>query len=137
MIQMEDQQLTDAVLAAALEVHRTIGGPGLLESVYDAALAHELELRDIPVERQKLLPITYKGAVIAEPLRIDLWVDDQLIVEIKAVSQHNPVFESQLLTYLRQAKRPYGLLMNFGMPLLKDGIRRVINNRYNQDTGEN
>src|SRR5690348_2413196 len=122
---MEINDLTRAVIGAAIEVHRTLG-PGLLESAYEACLARELELRGIPHERQRPLPLTYKGEELDCGYRIDLLVADSLVVEIKSVEQMQPIFEAQLLTYLRLGGWQIGLLMNFNVPVLKDGIMRRV-----------
>jgi GxxExxY protein len=114
------------IVAAAVEVHRTLGGPGLLESVYEEALAYELIQMGLNVERQKMLPIKYKGVTLATPLKIDLVVSSLVIVECKAVVQHNPVFEAQALTYLRLTGLRLALVINFGERFVKNGIHRVI-----------
>jgi GxxExxY protein len=119
--------LSGQVVDAAIEVHRTLGGPGLLESVYEEALVWELEQRGLAVQRQVALPIPYKGQTLSTPLRIDLLVAERLIVECKAVSQHNPVFEAQTLTYLRLSGLKLGLVINFGERIVKNGIHRVVN----------
>ena len=115
------------VVDAAIEVHRTLGGPGLLESVYEEALVYELELRGLNVERQKAVPIVYKGKRLASDLRVDLLVEDRVLVECKATSANNPVFQAQALTYLRLMDLKLALVVNFGMRLVKDGINRVAN----------
>ena len=124
---MTENEISQVIVDAAIEVHRTLGGPGLLESVYEEALVYELTSRNLKVERQKPVPIPYKGTVLATPLRIDLLVEKRVIVEIKAVTQYNSVFEAQLLTYLRLTDLRLGLVINFGERLLKDGIHRVVN----------
>ena len=123
---MSENEISRVIVDAAIEVHRTFGGPGLLESVYEAAFVHELTLRGLKVVRQKRIPLCYKG----EPpndLRLDLLVEDRVIVECKATTAYNKVFEAQVLTYLRLADLKLGLVINFGSRLLKDGIRRVVN----------
>ena len=115
------------VLDAAIEVHNTLGGPGLLEAIYEEALVTELQMRGVPVSRQVRLPIMYKGRRIKHPLVIDLIIDNQVIVEIKSVEQLNPIFGSQLLTYLRLADKQLGLIINFGEKFIKDGFRRIVN----------
>ena len=125
---MHENEISRVVLQAAIEVHRTLGGPGLLESVYEEALVWELTQRGLAVERQKLVPIVYKGQHLASPLRLDLIVEDKVIVECKATSQYNTIFEVQTLTYLRLIKRKLGLVINFGEALVKDGFHRVVNN---------
>lgn len=124
---MDHNALSSAIIAAAIEVHRELGGPGLLESIYGEALVHELTSQSIRVDRQVLVQIAYKGTNLATPLRIDLLVDDSIIVELKAVEQVSAVSRSQLLTYLRLADKRLGLLINFGETLIKDGIHRVVN----------
>jgi len=124
---MHENQISKIILDAAIEVHRTLGGPGLLESVYEEALAWELQHRRLPVERQKLIPITYKGQTLGTPLRLDLLVGDKVIVECKATTNYNPIFETQVLTYLRLTGLKLGLVINFGERLIKDGYHRVVN----------
>ncbi|EMI57318.1 hypothetical protein RSSM_01159 [Rhodopirellula sallentina SM41] len=104
-----------------------MGGPGLLESVYEEALAYELPQHGCNVRRQVPSPIQYKDVTLATPLKIDLIVNDLVIVECKAVTQYNPIFATQLLTYLRLRKLKLGLVINFGKKLVKDGIHRVVN----------
>jgi GxxExxY protein len=124
---MDENQLAKIVFEAALEVHRCLGGPGLLESIYEEALVQELLCRNIPVERQKAVPVLYKGAVLATPFRIDLLVGGKVIVECKATSQYNELFEAQTLTYLRVTGLKLGLVINFGERLVKNGFHRVVN----------
>lgn len=124
--EVEINVLSQAVIGAAIEVHRTLG-PGLLESIYEAALIHELGLRGIEAESQVILPVVYKQAKLGEGYRIDLLVEDRLVVEIKAVENLIPLFEAQLLTYLRISGKLLGLLINFNVPVLKSGIKRVVN----------
>ena len=120
------KELSDQVIGAAIEIHRQLG-PGLLESAYQACLAHELSLRGILFVSQLDLPLTYKGVQLDVGYRIDLLVDDKVIVELKAVEKVLPIHEAQLLTYLRLLRKPVGLLLSFFVPVLKDGIiRRVL-----------
>ena len=119
------KELSDQIIGAAIEVHRELG-PGLLESTYQACLAHELSLRGIPFVSQLDLPLTYKGVQPDVGYRIDLLVDDKIIVELKAVERVTPIHEAQLLTYLRLLKKPVGLLLNFSVPVLRDGITRRV-----------
>jgi GxxExxY protein len=114
-----------AVVDASLAVHRTLG-PGLLESVYEHCLAHELVSRGIPVQRQTLLPVTYRDIRVDAGFRTDLIVDECVIVEIKSVEKLLPVHEAQLLTYLKLTRHQVGLLINFNVALLKQGLRRLI-----------
>ena len=115
------------IVESAIEVHRTLGGPGLLESVYEEALVWELQQRGLEIRRQVSLPIPYKGHMLAPPLRIDLIVAGLVIVECKATSQYNTLFEAQTLTYLRLSGLKLGLVINFGERLVKNGIHRVVN----------
>lgn len=121
------EELSAIVVDTALQLHRDLG-PGLLESVYEAVLAKILVDKGLAVERQKPVPICYQGIEINEGFRLDLLVDGQLIVELKSVEALHPVHPKQLLTYLRLMNLPLGLLINFGAPLLKDGLKRVVNN---------
>lgn len=123
----KENELSKIIIACALEAHRTLGGPGLLESIYEEALVHELGQHGVDVQRQVLLPVNYKGKVLGNSLRIDLLVDNLVIVESKATTQYHTVFESQLLTYLRISRLRLGLVINFGETLLKNGIHRVVN----------
>jgi GxxExxY protein len=118
--------LSAQVIKAATEVHQIIG-PGMLESVYQECLSHELELRGIPFERQKELTIEYKGAKLDGGYRLDFVVADQLIVELKSQNNLEPAHETKLLTYLCLTGHKQGLLINFNVPILKDGIKRVEN----------
>ena len=124
---MTEDEISRHIYECAIEVHRTLGGPGLLESVYEEALAWELEKRGLEVQRQLSLPIPYKGMTLATPLRIDLVVGNKVIVECKATASYSPIFESQTLTYLRLSGMKLGLVINFGERLVKDGIHRVVN----------
>lgn len=124
---MTENEVSRHIVEAAIEVHRTLGGPGLLESVYEEALVWELEHRGLRVQRQVQVPIPYKGHILATPLRIDLLVEGLVIVECKSVSQHSAIFEAQVLTYLRLTGIKLGLVVNFGERLVKYGIHRVVN----------
>ena len=119
-------RLTGEVINAAIEVHKTLG-PGLLESIYEECLCHELDLRKIPYERQKELPIEYKGIKLNSNYRLDILVDKQVILEIKASDTLLPIHEAQLLTYLKLTGLKVGLLINFNVPVLKEGIKRIAN----------
>ncbi len=120
--------LSNRIIGAAIEVHRALGGPGLLESVYEEALAFEMEEAGLEVQRQVTLPVTYKGHTLGDPLRMDLVVNRTVIVECKALSKHNPLFETQVLTYLRLSGIKLGLIVNFGMATVRVGLHRVVNN---------
>ena len=127
---MDEHQLkilTGQILDAAITVHRLLG-PGLLESIYEKCLMKEFELRGIKARNQVLLPIIYKGFYIHGDLRINIMVEDQVILELKSSELHHPVFEAQLISYLRLAGKRVGFLINFNVPLLKDGIKRYVNN---------
>jgi GxxExxY protein len=117
------ERLTDRVIGAAIEVHRTLG-PGLLESAYEAALHFELGQAGIVAQRQVDLPVTYKEITLDCGYRVDLLVEQSLVVELKCVEAVHPVHEAQLLTYLKLLNAPVGLLLNFNVRLMKDGIYR-------------
>jgi len=121
---MDINQLTGKVIGAAIEVHKSLG-PGLLESIYEECLCIELRLKKIPFEKQKELPIEYKGVKLHSAYRIDIVVDERLIVELKACESLQPIHDAQLLTYLRLTGIKYGLLINFNVPVLKEGIKRL------------
>ena len=123
---MDEKALSGEVIGAAIGVHRLLG-PGLLESAYELALERELALRGFSVERQKPVPLEYKGMPLGDGFRLDLLVENSLLLEIKAVEALLPIHEAQLLTYLRLTARRFGLLLNFNEKSLKDGIRRVVN----------
>jgi len=123
---MEDSVLSGQVIGAAIEVHRLLG-PGLLESAYELALERELKMIGIDVRRQVPVPLQYKGASLGDGFRIDMLVNELLLIEIKAVEQLIPLHEAQLLTYLRLAGKRHGLLINFNVAALKNGIKRVVN----------
>jgi GxxExxY protein len=118
-------ELTGQIIGAAIEVHKHLG-PGLLESAYQACLDRELTLRGIPFEAQVELPVEYKGIVLECGYRMDFVVGGLVVVELKSVDKIEPIFEAQLMTYLRLSGLWLGLLMNFNVPVLKDGIRRRI-----------
>jgi len=117
--------LSNEVIGAAIEVHRELG-PGLLESAYEECLCYELGLRGIASERQVPLPVEYKGLKLDCGYRIDLLVDDLIIIELKSVTKIEPVYEAQLLTYLRFKGAWLGMIINFNVPLLKNGIKRIV-----------
>lgn len=120
--------LTGIIVDAGLKVHRTLG-PGLLESVYEECLAHELVRRSLNVQRQVWLPVDYEGIRLKTGYRLDMVVEDDVIVEIKAVDAFTKIHRAQLLTYLRLSGLSVGLLMNFNVELFKDGVRRVVAQR--------
>lgn len=119
------ERLATAVLDSAFEVHRTLG-PGLLESVYEVCLCHELAKRRIQFQSQVSLPVLYDSIRLDAGLRLDLLVEDLLVVELKAVEKLIPLHEAQLLTYLKLSGKRLGLLLNFNTALLKDGVKRVV-----------
>lgn len=123
--EIKNDTLTELIIGAAIQVHRELG-PGLLESAYETCLCHELSLLNLKVEKQKVIPIRYKGILLDAGYRLDLVVEGQVIVEIKAVSELLPVHEAQLLSYLKQVGGGRGLLINFNTRLLKHGLRRFI-----------
>ena len=118
--------LTYKIIGCAMEVYKQLG-PGLLESVYEQALVHELKLNDIPVDSQVEVKVNYKGINITDNLRLDLLVDDRVIVELKSVEELKPIHHKQLLTYLRLMNKKVGLLINFNTDNLMDGIKRIVN----------
>lgn len=124
---MELNQLSSQIIKAAINVHRELG-PGLLESVYQACMILELKDMSINVQAEVPLPIFYHGQKVSEEgFRLDLLVEDLIVVELKSVEQVQPVHKKQLLTYLRLAKKPLGLLINFNERMLKEGITRIVN----------
>ncbi len=122
---MEQNEITDAIIGAAIEVHRELG-PGLLESTYEACLAYELSQRGLEVVRQFYLPLRYKGLQLDAGYKVDLMVERRVIVELKAVEQLDPIHEAQLLSYLRLSGCHVGLLINFNVRALRNGIKRMV-----------
>jgi GxxExxY protein len=122
-------RITGAIIESAIEVHRQLG-PGLLESSYVPCLQYEFSHRGLRVEYQRHVPIVYKQITLAAPYRIDLIVEDEIIVEVKSVERLMSVHDAQLLTYLRLINSPAGLLINFNVSKLLDGLKRIINSRY-------
>lgn len=122
---LKANELTEIIIGAAMEVHKQLG-PGLLESAYLAAMRRELELRGIPFEHEKPLPVNYKGERIDCGYRIDLLVDERVVVELKSVEALHDIHEAQLLTYLKLGGWKIGLLINFNVALLKNGIKRRV-----------
>ena len=120
-------KLSKEAIGAALEVHSVLG-PGLLETTYELSLQHELQLRGYEVQRQIPLPIEYKGLVVPEAYRIDLLLENQLVIELKAVETLQPIHYAQLLTYLKMSGKHLGLLINFHSVRLTDGIKRLVHN---------
>ncbi len=120
----EVNKITERIIGCAIEVHRNLG-PGLLESVYEEALCVEFKIQGVCYERQVIIPVNYKGREIGE-YRLDLLVEDVVVVELKSVERHDPIFEAQLLTYLRITGKKVGLLINFNSKLLKEGVKRFV-----------
>ena len=120
----DDRKLTERIIGCAIEVHRVLG-PGLLEATYERALCIELGLQNLTWASQVEIPISYKGHSIGL-YRVDLIVDDLVVLELKSVDQLNPVFEAQLLAYLRASGKKIGLILNFNRPLLREGIKRLV-----------
>ncbi len=120
-------KLSKEAIGAALEVHSVLG-PGLLETTYELSLQHELQLRGYDVQRQMPLPIEYKSLVVPEAYRIDLLLENQLVIELKAVETLQPIHSAQLLTYLKMSGKHLGLLINFHSVRLTDGIKRLVHN---------
>jgi GxxExxY protein len=127
--------ITEQIIGAAIEVHRE-KGPGLLESTYESCLAHELSLRGIQCARQVNVPVTYKGIVIDVAFRADIIVANQVVVELKAVEFVLPVHKAQLLSYIRETGHPFGLLINFHVRKLVDGVARIVNDRYSVSSAD-
>lgn len=122
-----ENEISNKIIGAAIEVHKIMGGPGLLEGVYHSCLCHELKLRGLSIERQLAVPIQYKGSIVKDPLYIDILVEGLVVVEVKAIEKLHSIHDVQLLTYLRLTGRKLGLLVNFGQEYVKDGIKRVVN----------
>ena len=121
----EEERIGKLVVNAAFKVHKILG-PGLLEKIYEIALEHELKKCKLQVTRQLEIPIVYDGIIFDEGLRLDVFVEELVICELKAVDQMNPVWEAQILSHLRLTGKRLGFLINFNVPLIKEGIRRII-----------
>ena len=124
---MNENEISKVIVDSAIEVHRELGGPGLTEPVYEEAMVEELVRRGLKVERQLQVPIVYKGKQLGTPLRLDLKVNSLVLIDNKAVSEWNPIFEAQMLTYLRLTRLKLGLVINFGEQHVKNGIHQVVN----------
>ena len=124
---MTENEISQVIVDAAIEVHRHMGGPGLLEDIYEESLALELQLRGLKVERQLPVRLNYKGHILRRPLRLDMKVEGLVLVDAKSVTEWHPVFEAQMLTYLRLTGLKLGLVINFGERYVKNGIYRVVN----------
>lgn len=125
--QPREDKITGEIIGAAIEVHRELG-PGLLESAYEQCLCHELSLRGLPFKRQVELPVTYKEVCLDCGYQMDIVVAETVVVELKTVDALLPVHDAQLLTYLKLYNRQIGLLINFNVPVIKDGLKRIVNN---------
>ena len=123
---MDLNKLSSKIIGAAIEVHKILG-PGLLESAYEECLCKELDLRKLSFERQKPLPLEYKGIKLDYGYRLDVVVENAIILELKACEEIEPIHKAQLLTYLRLSNLSLGLLLNFNVPLMRDGIVRIVN----------
>jgi GxxExxY protein len=124
---MNENEISKVIVDAAIEVHRELGGPGLVEDVYEEALEEELRLRGILVERQLPVRIVYKSRLLRKPLCPDMKIEKLVLVDNKAVTEWNPIFEAQMLTYLRLTHLKLGLVINFGERMVKAGIHREVN----------
>lgn len=122
-----EDALSQEIIGAAIEVHRHLG-PGLLEAIYEQCMLKELGFRGINVQHQRPLPVSYKGEVLDCEYRLDLLVDNNVIVELKTVKRLEPVHDAQLLSYLKLSGYRLGLLINFNVPVLKHGVKRIVNN---------
>ena len=128
---MTENEIAKMIVNAAYKIHTTLG-PGLLESVYEVVLAHELKKLGLNVSRQQSIPITYEDLKFEEGFRADIIVEDKVIIELKSVEEVAKVYKKQLLTYLRLADKRLGLLINFGAALIKDGLFRIVNKLEDQ-----
>ncbi|AZA80007.1 GxxExxY protein [Chryseobacterium sp. G0186] len=128
---MTENELSYKIIGAAIEVHKSLG-VGLLEKAYETALAYELKILGLNVKQQVSLPLQYKDVSIENAYKIDLIVEDKVIIEIKSVLELNPIFHAQVLTYLKQSNMKLGLLINFSSELIKYGIHRIVNNLINE-----
>lgn len=123
---MTENELSYEIIGSAIEVHRILG-PGLLESAYEECLCYELRQKKIKFERQLLLPMNYKNVIIKDRMyRLDIWVERKVVVDVKSVEEIPPVYKKQVLTYLQQTGSKLGLLLNFNVPVMKDGIERIV-----------
>lgn len=122
---MLEEKLTEQIIGALIEVHK-FWGPGLYEEVYERSVLKELDIRGISHRSQVSIPLLYKGERVGDDLRLDLWVEDRVVVEMKSVKELLPVHEAQLLTYMRLTNSRVGLLVNFNVPILKNGLKRMV-----------
>jgi GxxExxY protein len=124
---MEFNKISGVILDACITVHRAMG-PGLLETIYEQCLMKELALRNLNARNQVTVPLIYKGYELSRELKIDILVEEEIIIELKSSENMHPVFEAQIISYLRLANKRLGFLVNFNVPVLKDGFRRYVNN---------
>ena len=124
---MDINQLSSKIIGAAIEVHKALG-PGLLESAYEKCLCHELKLRGLSFDNQKALPLVFKGEELDCGYRLDIVVDNAIILEVKSCEKIEPIHKAQLLTYLKLSDLNLGLLLNFNVPIMREGITRIVNN---------
>lgn len=134
---VRENVISSEIIRCAIEAHRSLGGPGLLESVYEAALEWELKHAGLQVARQVTLPVHYKGDNLGEPLRLDMLVEGCVIVECKATEEMHPIFRAQAMTYLHLTQLRLALIINFGMPVIKKGIWRVANGLPDEPSSRN
>jgi len=125
-----EEELYRKIYDAAIEVHHSLGGPGLLESIYEAALSHELSLLGLANQRQIPIPVIYKKTAVREPLYLDILVENQIIIEVKATGKDYPVYQAQLNTYLRLTGISFGLIINFGKEDVREGIYQLCTKDY-------
>ena len=125
---MDENSISHEIIGAAIEVHSVLGGPGLLESVYEESLCYELQIRGLSVARQVELPLVYKGHRLSKKYRLDVLVEDLVVVECKATEEDHSIYQAQCLTNLRLTDKRLGLVINFGLELVKHGTHRVVNN---------
>lgn len=129
---MNENQISKMVIEAAMKVHKNLG-PGLLERVYEECLTYELYKAGLKVRRQVVVPVVYDGVTLSDGYRIDILVEEKFVIELKSVEYMHGLFVAQTLTYLKLSNLKLGLLINFNVPLLKEGIKRVINGRIHED----
>ncbi len=122
-----ENEISHKIIGAAIEVHQILGGPGLLESVYESSLCHELTLRGLCIQKQLVIPVKYKNAIVRDSMCLDILVENKVIIEVKATEKEHAIHQAQLLTYLRLTGLKLGLLINFGQACVKDGVHRVVN----------
>jgi GxxExxY protein len=123
---LKGNQLTSEIISSAIEVHKNLG-PGLLESIYEECMAYELRKRGLAVKRQLELPVLYKRVKLEQRYRIDLLVNDEVVIELKSTDKMEPIHHAQLLTYLKLSNKRYGLLLNFNVSVMRQGIKRLLN----------